>query len=214
MKTIRLYGSLRKKFGKGFRLAVDTPAEGIHALRCQVPGFRQHFQEHAHDAFRVIVGKEDRDEAGLHVPCGKSEVIKIVPVVAGAKSDGFQFILGAVFTVVGTVYSMPWLTNMGLSMMMGGVAQMLADSPKGLFDPSTTTSDIDTFTFNSPTATTGQGGCVPVLYGRHRICGHVISAGIDAQTWQDKGFGGAAPDNVGTRGGNGDTSPWVWAIAP
>jgi len=94
------------------------------------------------------------------------------------------------------------------------VAQMLADSPKGMFNPSTTTSDIETFTFNSPTATTGQGGSVPVLYGQHRVSGHVISAGIDAQTWQDKGFGGAAPDNDGTRGGDGSASPWVWAIAP
>ena len=214
MKTIRLYGSLRKKFGKEFRLDVGTPAEGIHALRCQVPGFRKHFQDHAADRFRVVVGGEDRDEAGLCAPCGRSEVIKIVPVVAGAKEGGFQFILGAVLTIVGTVYAMPWLSNIGMSMMLGGVAQMLADSPKGMFNPSTTTSDIETFTFNSPTATTGQGGSVPVLYGQHRVSGHVISAGIDAQTWQDKGFGGAAPDNDGTRGGDGSASPWVWAIAP
>ena len=214
MKTVRLYGDLRKRFGREFRLAVDTPAEGIHALRCQVPGFRDYLREHAQDAFRVVVGKEDRDEAGLYAPCGQSEVIKIVPVVAGADKGPIQFIAGAVLAVVGTVYRMPWLTNIGLSLMAGGVAQMLAESPKGMFNPSTTTSDIETFTFNSPTATTGQGGSVPVLYGQHRVSGHVISAGIDAQTWEDKGCGGAAPDNAGTMGGNGDTSPWVWAIAP
>jgi len=214
MKTIRLYGDLRKRFGREFKLDVATPAEAIHALRSQIPGFRSYFQEHARDLFRVIVGAEDRDEAGLEMPCGRSEVIKIIPVVAGADKGSVSFIVGAVFAVVGTVYQMPWLTNIGISMMAGGVAQMLADSPKGMFNPSTTTSDIDTFTFNSPTATTGQGGGVPVLYGKHRVSGHVISAGVDAQTWQDKGFGAAAPDNAGTRGGDGDTSPWVWAIAP
>lgn len=213
-KTIRLYGDLGKRFGRVFRMDVDTPAEAIHALRKQIPGFKKYLLDHAQAPFRVIVGGVDSDVDGLDRPCSGSEVIKIVPVVSGAKSGGFQAILGGVLAIVGTVYSMPWLTNIGLSMMAGGVAMMLAESPKGAFNPSTTTSDIDTFSFNSPTMTTGQGGSVPVLYGRHRVGGHVISAGIDTQTWQVKGFGGAAPDEVGTRGGNGDTAPWVWAIAP
>ena len=35
--------------------------------------------------------------------------------------------------------------------------------------------------------------------------------GIDSQAFRrDHG----APDEAGTRGGNGDTTPWVWAIAP
>lgn len=214
MKTIRLYGAMGKRFGRVFRLDVATPAEAIHALRRQVPGFRDYLLENAQAPFRVIVGGRDSDVDRLAMPCGRSEVIKIVPMVAGAKDGGFQAILGGVLAIVGTVYSMPWLTNIGLSMMAGGVAQMLAESPKGAFNPSTTTSDIDTFSFNSPTLTTGQGGSVPVLYGKHRVGGHVISAGIDTQTWQVKGFGGAAPDEDGTRGGDGDTSPWVWAIAP
>jgi predicted phage tail protein len=92
-------------------------------------------------------------------------------------------ILGAVLYYAGGVVS-AWnpvigagMQGIGMSMMLGGVAQLLAGSPKGMFNPSTTTSDIETFTFNSPTATTGQGGSVPVLYGQPGLrpcdqCGH------------------------------------------
>ena len=31
---------------------------------------------------------------------------------------------------------------------------------------------------------------------------------------QTRMLGGMAPDEIGTMGGDGDTSPWVWAIAP
>jgi hypothetical protein len=101
---------------------------------------------------------------------------------------------------------------MGTAMVIGGVASMLSNAPvipaEGQMGR-----DFETWTFGSPTLTVGQGGCVPYCGGLHRIGGHVISSGVDAQTWQDKGFGGLAPDNAGTRGGNGDTTPWVWAKA-
>lgn len=225
MKTVKLYGAMGKRFGRVFRLDVATPAEAIRALINIRPGFRRYLHDHGGDQFQVIVGSQSVDADGLVAPCGSSEVIKFVPVVAGAK-DGFgQFVTG-VLMIVAAYYLGPAgaglfsagmvsaVTSMGYAMAIGGVAQMLAGSPDGAFNPSSTTSDIDTFTFNSPTLTTGQGGSVPLLYGKHRVGGHVVSAGIDTQTWQPKGFGGAAPDEVGTLGGNGDTSPWVWAIAP
>lgn len=225
MKTIKLYGAMGKRFGRVFRLDVATPAEAIRALISTRPGFRRYLHDHGGDKFRVIVGSQSVGAEGLVMPCGSSEVVKFVPVVAGAKDGLGQFVTGALM-VVAAYYLGPAgaglfsagmasaVTSMGYAMAIGGVAQMLAGNPDGMFNPSSTTSDIETFTFNSPTATTGQGGSVPVLYGQHRVSGHVISAGIDAQTWQDKGFGGAAPDNDGTQGGDGSASPWVWAIAP
>lgn len=151
MRTVRLYGDLGKRFGRVFRLDVATPAEAIRALVRIRPGFKRYLNDHAMDPFRVIVGGKDTNAEGLAHPCGRGESIKIVPVVAGAKDGLFQTILGGVLIAVGIITQQPWLTSIGVSMAMGGVAQMLADSPKGAFNPSTTTSDIDTFTFNSPT---------------------------------------------------------------
>ena len=219
MKTVRLYGDMGKRFGRVFRLDVATPAEALRALRVTRPGFDAYLREHLDDPFRVIVGGEDRDEAGLHLPAGRSEVIKIVPVVKGAK-DGFtQILIGAALIAAAVAtggtslaWAQPFLQSMGTAMVLGGVAQFLAAAPPvnpGGIDGAR---DLETQTFGSPTLTTGQGGCVPLCYGTMRGGGHLVSAGIDAQTWQDKGFGGAAPDNAGTRGGDGDTSPWVWAV--
>ena len=224
LKTIKLYGELRARFGKIHTLDVATPAEAVRALCVLRPGFRAYMQEHLESPFRVIVGATDVDEKGLTAPVGQAEVIKIIPVVAGAK-DGFTtFLIGAaIFAASGgwgtalQVGGGGWLATAGLSigvsMMLGGVAQLLAKTPESAGSGLDSSRDAETWSFSSPTLTTGQGGCVPLLYGTMRVGGHVISAGIDAQTWQDKGFGGMAPDNAGTRSGDGDTSPWVWAKA-
>lgn len=217
---ILFYGAMRKRFGKVRHLAVKSPAEAVRALMATVPGFRAYLQENQKNDFHVLVGETSLGEGQLHSPVGRTECIKFIPAVAGAKDEMFQIVAGAVLIAVGTyvgVYSPgagQFIQGIGLSMMMGGVAQMLAGTPRGAFDPSGANNDLETFSFGSPTLTVGQGGRVPLGYGRARIGGHVISAGVDVQTWQDKGFGGLAPDNAGTRGGDGDTSPWVWAIAP
>jgi predicted phage tail protein len=40
IKRILLYGHLRARFGKEFRLAVDSTREAIRALNLMVPGFQ------------------------------------------------------------------------------------------------------------------------------------------------------------------------------
>jgi len=39
LRTIRLYGPLGTRFGREFRLAVDSPAEAVRALCVLLPGF-------------------------------------------------------------------------------------------------------------------------------------------------------------------------------
>jgi hypothetical protein len=46
------------------------------------------------------------------------------------------------------------------------------------------------------------------------VGGALISVGISPETWTVNGLGGLAPDEVGTRGGDGSASPWIWAVAP
>lgn len=210
MKRILFYGAMRKRFGKGRTLEVGSVAEMSRALMATMPGWREFCLRHD---FQILVGEAPISEDQLRDPVGVTETIKLVPVVAGAKDEMFQIVVGAALIAVGVTFQQPWLVSIGVSMVLGGVAQMLADVPGGSFEPSQT-DDIETFGFSNPTLTTGQGGCVPVGYGRMRVGGHVISAGIDAQTWQTGGFGGRATVEDGTRYGDGDLSPWVWAVAP
>lgn len=216
LKRILLYGHLRKRFGREFWFAVGSPAEAMRALCSQVEGFAAYLREHSEPGYRVIVGSEDRDVDGLQAPMGR-EVIKLVPVVAGAKGNGFQVIAGAVLTVVGYYFEQPWLSNMGIAMMLGGVATLLANNP-AYVPPSPeakTEGDPPAYSFSGPHMTVGQGNPVPVLLGGPlRIGGALISMGISAEEWPTKGLGGLAPDELGTRGGDGDVSPWVWAVKP
>ncbi|WP_254811130.1 hypothetical protein [Xanthomonas campestris] len=75
VSTVRLYGVLRAKFGKEFRLAVASPAEAIRALSLQLPGF-QAFLMGAKDrglTFAVFNGRRNLSEDQLHDPPGMTQ---------------------------------------------------------------------------------------------------------------------------------------------
>ncbi|MFW2044483.1 tail assembly protein, partial [Acinetobacter sp. ULE_I053] len=64
LKTIKLYGVLGKKFGKEFKLAVESTREAVRALSVQVPGFEQ-FMLTAHEhglTFAVFQDDENISE--------------------------------------------------------------------------------------------------------------------------------------------------------
>ena len=58
MRTVRLYGQLGSRFGRSFRLAVNSPAEAIRALCAIVPGFQQYLATAKEQgmAFAVFIG--------------------------------------------------------------------------------------------------------------------------------------------------------------
>lgn len=223
---ILLYGDLRKRFGRRRDLAVKTTAEAIRALQVVVPGFDAYLRANLDTPFRVLRGEVPLDEKGLQEPVGRTECIKIVPVVKGAKDGWGQVLIGAALLAAvaisyGTLTgpALAWYAsaavNVGTALILGGVAQLLANAPQSAAAGIDQNNDFETWSFGSPTLTTGQGGCVPVLLGEHRIGGHLISAGIDAQAWQPGGFNPeVCLTDDGTRYGNGDTVPWMWAIAP
>lgn len=227
MKEIRLYGHLRAQFGPSFRLDVTTPAEAIRALCNLLPGFRSAVEDHE-PGFRVRVGRSAlaADDLGML----GHEVIRLVPCVVGAKSGWGQILTGvaivaavfltggmagAGFSMVGTSALSTLAISVGTSMVLGGVAQVLSGNPS--YDGSALDkgpADQPSYAFSGPHMTTGQGNPVPYGCGKMRVSGALVSVGISPETWTVKGFGGMAPDEVGTQGGDGDTSPWVWALAP
>lgn len=222
VKTIRLYGHLRKRFGKEFRLAVNSVHEATsQALPALVPGWTEYVGvTHGQSGFRVLVGEEPQTIDTLGNPVGSNEVIKIVPVVAGAKSGGMQFLFGAILVAASFIPVLApvsgYMRSMGIAMMVGGVATMLATAPNlAALNSNNGPADSPAYSFGNPTVTIGQGRPVPLLYGGPlRVGGAIVSAGINSEAYQRKGFGGAALDDLGTISGNGDSLPWLWAIAP
>ena len=193
LKTIKLYGVLGKKFGKEFKLAVESTREAVKALSVQVPGFEQ-FMLTAHEqglAFAVFQDDENISEDQIDFETG-AKVIKIVPKVIGAGGNGIlQTILGAVMIVVGVITQQYWAVGMGVGMMIGGIAQMLA--PKVDTEDQNQDGNRANKGFGGAVTTIAQGNPVPILYGQREVGGFIVNAGqfaVDTFSSADAGYTG------------------------
>lgn len=109
----------------------------------------------------------------------------------GSKKAGFlQTILGAVIVAVGTVatfvFDQPSGVNVmmaGGAMMLGGVVQMLSPQPEGLALKESPENKAS-YAFGGVTNTVSQGYPVGLLYGKRRIGGEIISAGVNTEDKQ------------------------------
>jgi predicted phage tail protein len=190
MKTVKLLGELGKQFGKSFKFDIANPAEAVRALCANNPKFKEHLisSEKRGVAYKVLVGKEALSVDDLHNPSGQ-DVIKFVPILQGAGSGGLtSFIIGAVlvavaFTPMGAPFS-KYLIPVGISMMIGGVVQMLTPIPStNISDENNRPDNKPSYTFNGSVNTSAQGYPVPVGYGRMIVGSAVISAGISVEEY-------------------------------
>lgn len=191
MKTIVLLGELGKRYGRRHRLDVASPAEAVRAMCANFKDFAGFVSASAdrNVGYRVITAREDLAADELHQPAGKT--ITIAPVIAGAGGSVGKIILGAALIAAaifvpalavplfGTTTLATVAFSVGVSLALGGVAQMLAPVPQSLnrgIDE-----DKPSYIFNGAQNTTAQGQAVPVGYGRMIVGSAVISAGINVE---------------------------------
>ena len=198
LKTIKLYGVLGKKFGKEFKLAVESTREAVKALSVQVPGFEQ-FMLTAHEqglTFAVFQDDENIGEDQIDFETG-AKVIKIVPKVKGA-GGLFQTILGAIL-IVGGIFTGGLSTGLGVAligagvgMAVGGIAMMLMPKVDTLQDQNQDGNKANKG-FGGAVTTVAQGNPVPVLYGQREVGGFIVNAGqfaVDTFSSADAGYTG------------------------
>lgn len=186
MKTIQLYGELGKIFGKEFHLDVKTSAEAIRALCTQLKGFRKHIEVHSEPGYVIKVAEEEKTVEGLHDPVSKQEVIKIIPIIAGAGGDGWTSIIIGVVLIAVTWYFLPAggalanaLTGMGASMIVGGISALLAPSPaSNIVEQQKNPEARPSYLFNGVVNTIGPGNAVGLGYGTMLIGSQIVSAEI------------------------------------
>lgn len=198
MTRIELGGVLGKTFGKVHHRLISTTHEATRALAATIEGFEKFMitSQRRGLTYAVFKGNENIGEDDLNYPV-KEAVIRIVPVVIGSKKAGvLQTILGAVLVVVGAIGMFtPWgqalggatwgsyAMQAGVGLMAGGIIQMLSPQAAGLASKQ----DADnraSYAFGGVTNTAAQGYPVPLLYGRRRIGGAIISAGIYVEDQQ------------------------------
>lgn len=190
VRTIILSGPLGRQFGREFRLAVNSPAEAVRALCIMVPGFQRFLTSAKQKGleFAVFIGRQNISKEQLSDPPG-AEVIRIAPVLVGAKRGGIlQTIIGVVLIVVGVYTGFQPAVQLGASMVLGGVVQMLSPQPKGL-GAKDSAENAPSYSMNGTVNTQAQGNPVPLAYGGHDTKGMlvgsaVISGGIMAEDQQ------------------------------
>lgn len=202
MKTVYLGGKLKAHCPGGpFYLNIATVKEAVAALCANFPAMREVLSK---GRYRVIVGSrrngeaigEDRVTFGLPVETS----IHILPATAGRKNGGLGKTIAGIALVgiamvasggalaapifagsTGAVGAISWgsVALFGAAMAFGGVAQMLTPTPKspsmgGLESPEQRPS----FLLGGAVNVTSQGNPIPMVGGRMRVGGVVISSSI------------------------------------
>ncbi len=199
LKKITLGGSLGRRFGKVHKLCVGSPAEAVRALM-QLDGFKDALLK---GSYRLRVKNKVRSENEIGMSFGAAEEMRLTPVAAGAKSGGstgkiilgtviiVAAVAGAAFTggatigaalaagspIFGITYGA--FALFGASVLLAGIAQTLTRTP-GVGDLNRE-KEKPGFLFNGSVTGVEQGGPVPLIFGRVRVGGLVISSGITAE---------------------------------
>lgn len=193
MSQIELGGPLGKIFGKIHHRLISKVSEAGIALAKTIPGFESYMisSKRRGLTFAIFKGKKNIGVDDLGFPV-TGEVIRIVPVIIGSKKAGLlQTILGAVIIAASAIgsYFAPgnpisaFGYKFGAAMILGGVVQMLSPQPSGIASKQSADNRAS-YAFGGVTNTAAQGYPVPLLYGRRRIGGAIISAGIYVEDQQ------------------------------
>lgn len=157
MVTITLHGKAGELFGKFWELDVKSTSEALQAIFINTKGkFREYLiNEGLQKKYEVIVDNKHIIKDFIDDPVKKE--IHIIPVLEGS-DEVLQTIIGAVLIVVGAYTGQGWIAQIGVAMVLGGVAQMLTPTPK-------TKENRQSSTFSTIDRVVRQGMPVPIAYG-------------------------------------------------
>ncbi|KDN11083.1 tail assembly protein [Gilliamella sp. Imp1-1] len=199
LSNVTFKGAMAKQFGKNHQYDVQDIKEVLRALCATIKGFEKYMSS-AHMkgvkfAFFVDGKNIGIDEFDINAS-GKNYMI--MPVAQGSKSGGMlQIIIGAIalvaafftagatLTVFGaTIAASSTLAGIGISMMLGGVVQLLTPQPKFNAGGSSSAENKPNYGFGAPVNTNAVGYPVAILLGEREIGGAVINAGIYSEDQQ------------------------------
>jgi predicted phage tail protein len=183
MNKVKLYGQLATVYGEEFELDCFSPSDMFKALAYQLPNFLTRIrQEHYVMVRELPNGQLATTKEALFLGMSNTTV-HILPLAEGASSKGVgKMILGVgliaasiiipgamtatLFGIAGAMSYGAVGIALGLSLLLGGAAMLLAPTPKMGNDD---TKDDNSFLFSGDVNTAAQGIAVPLTYGRDRV---------------------------------------------
>lgn len=189
MVTLKLYGWLRKFCGAAsFEIEVQSSLEALKFLLANFPKLEQLIGR-PDKYFRIWTESEkvkllELDE--LAHPVGSQTVINFAPAIYG-RGDGFWNFIGGLALIgltIATGGAAGFLgalgsqiaVGLGVSLALGGLAQMLTPISKEPEDPRK-----ESYNISGISNTSMQGIPVPIIYGEIIVGSALISLGLKAE---------------------------------
>jgi predicted phage tail protein len=200
MVEVKLLGELGKRFGRKHRFMAHSPKDVFSALSHQIEGFKDYFCN-AHEngiGFKLVDGDPDgMDYENVLMGCRR---LIIAPIVSGGGAigriligvalialafvsfggafAGFVAANAAAGTAAGFAAGSAILFNLGVTLALTGIAQLLTPTP----DAPKETDRKDSFLFDRASDLTVQGQPVPILYGKFLAASPlIISSALTTQ---------------------------------
>jgi predicted phage tail protein len=186
LRNIYLYGYLEEEFGHKHTYNVASPAEAVRAIQANKGNFYEAIRE---GSFYIVLG--DDLDTGKDIPKEEllmhhKEDIHIVPEYHGAgSSKGWVYIVvGVILIAVGVAFPAlaPYTIPMGVAMIAGGIAMLMAPSPQlNDYGDQEDANERPSWLFKGPVNLIEQGHPVPLVYGECMIGSIVIHSGLEAE---------------------------------
>lgn len=126
--TIKLYGLMRKKFGKEIKLSGHSAAATIRGFALQNPAFGEALVQ---GFFRVLRGEKLKsaipyaeNEIGAEIG-SQSQVFHLIPVAAGSKRGGLFGVIAGVFIMAAAIICSPFSGGTSLAAGVAAGGEML-----------------------------------------------------------------------------------------
>lgn len=193
LKSIKISGSLGRKFGVFHKFAVDSFPECIRAMSYQVPGFKEFMTSEVGTQMRFAVFI-DGVNVGQHdikaFKCARE--IRIIPIPSAAKNAGLMtIVIGAVIMATAFFTGGASLAAMGAfssaafmaggAMVLGGITQILSPQPGGMSRSNQGAENKPSYAFGGAINTTAAGYPVQLPYGKRSAGGALFSSGSYAE---------------------------------
>lgn len=209
-RTFHLHGNLKEQFGPSFSLNVASTPEGVRAIGTQIKGFYEAFVGGEYRIYLGSMESDFAlDEPLLGMELGNVQEIHIVPMPVGSKNRGIGKIIMGVAIVALAIVAAPLVAGalgvaatgfmglgtaiipgvltmgnvamFGVSMILGGIAQMLAPQPQTGDYNNREQDEKNSFFFNGPVNTSEQGAPIFLPFGQVIAGTHVVAAGITTE---------------------------------
>lgn len=204
---LSLFGELADFIGaESWEFNVKSVAECIQALNSITKNkFSEFFIKNnkLKAKYRILINGRDFDcpekelnednwkkvnESELIMKKEDLETIDIVPFIESAKGI-ITAVFGVILIIVGIIFSETGigvaLIVAGLGLLGAGIVSLLSKPPSFNFNQQLQNATSQSYLFNGPTNTIGEGNPIPIGYGTMLVGSNVISAGYQVSVFRN-----------------------------